>query len=132
MEAAREDPAFLDEIERLLPTVREPYAPDKPIRVECSEVFEQVARLCERYRGATGAQRSYVRSRADRTIAGNLEVFGLRAAILGARQRSLDLVRSYARRHPDLQTLSSMGWYEVETPEGAGFTTIRPKPVPLA
>jgi hypothetical protein len=56
--------------------------------------FERCLELCELYRAATPVQRSWVRSRIDHGIGGKLGLFGLRAAVLGARRRSVDLVRA--------------------------------------
>jgi hypothetical protein len=56
--------------------------------------FDACVQLCDRYCSGTDSQRTWLRSIVDRRIAGNLGVFGLRAAILGARERSTDLARA--------------------------------------
>lgn len=92
-EMTRDHPVFARDVERLLPRVREPYAPDKLIHVTRDQAFDNIAALCERYRIGSDAERVYIRSRVDRTSAGLMGLFGLRAAILGARQHSRELIR---------------------------------------
>lgn len=56
--------------------------------------FEGCLRLCELYRTGGESQRTWIRSAVDRGIAGRIRLFGLRAAILGAREGSVDLSRA--------------------------------------
>jgi hypothetical protein len=73
---------------------QEPFAGDQMVRLDGEPRFLRCLELCDLYRIATPVQRSWVRSRIDRTIGGKLALFGVRAAILGARQRSVDLARA--------------------------------------
>ena len=86
--------AFVDTIEQLLPKDRRKWAPDQLVQIERSPWFEDCHQICERYRSATANQRTWLRSRIDRPLAGNLGVFGLKAAVLGAREHSPSLARS--------------------------------------
>ena len=56
--------------------------------------FEACLELCELYRTASDAQRTWVRSRIDGKCGGKLGLFGLRAAVLAARERSVALARA--------------------------------------
>ena len=140
--------------------------------------FDACRELCDRYAAATDAQRSWVRSRVERQHTGKIGLFALRAAILGARERRVELVRAaliayairdlghddirdvligftlivhcaglasadvpallreiaaiagpalgtlygeWAERYPDVAGIGSMGWRQVDTPDGVGF-----------
>jgi hypothetical protein len=85
---------FASEIESRLPQHKEPFARDKLVRFTREPWFERCLELCELYRGATPSQRTWVRSRIDSTNGGKLCLFGLRAAVLAARERSVDLARA--------------------------------------
>ena len=64
------------------------------VRIVRERSFDDCVQLCDLYRGATDRQRTWVRSRIDRKIGGKLGAFGLRAAVLGAREQSLPLARA--------------------------------------
>ena len=168
------DPDFTSDVERLLPPAeRQPYDPGALIDVKRDPPFDQIMHLCERYRDASVGQRAYIRSRIDSKAGGRLASFGLRAAVLGAREKSLDRIRlsliafaiadlagrdvrdaliglSLLYRCASLaggsaselfqeaarlsgsameavfrdyggQSPGSMGWREVDTPDGVGF-----------
>ena len=170
--------AFVDAIEPLVPRDKHKWTPDQYIHIVRSPWFEDCLQICERYQSATEIQRTWLRSRIDRALAGHLSVFGLQAAVLAARQQSPSLSRNsliafaivdltlgdlrdvliglsllchcgalsgaampalfrevasiagpaltalynnWAGRYPDVQSISSMAWQEVETDEGVGF-----------
>ena len=72
----------------------EVWAPGKLIRFTRSPWFEACVQLCDLYCAATDVQRTWLRSRIDRNIGGKLNLFGLRAAILAAREHSQSLARA--------------------------------------
>jgi hypothetical protein len=185
-EAIRNDPEFLPELERLWLTEGKKYAPDMLVNVPRDEAFERISRICELYRDGMESRRVYIRSRVNQQCTFRFEGFGLRAAVIAAREHSLEMMRlaliafaitdlecsdareilmsapilfhsarlaggdalvlfdeaahlsgpgmaalfrDFARRHPDLQTLACMGWYQVETPDGIGFTRTPPQKI---
>jgi hypothetical protein len=85
--------AFVNDLERLLPKEKHTWTPDQFVRVARSGWFDNCVQVCERYRSATDIQRTWLRSRVDRELGGSLRVFGLRAAVLAARERSPSLSR---------------------------------------
>ena len=87
--------AFCDSVEALLPrNVVHVWDPDQYVRFDRAPWFEACAELCDRYREATDAQRTWLRSMMDHSTGGQLGLFGLRAAVLGARERSPALIRT--------------------------------------
>lgn len=84
----------MDAIEQLLPREKHKFVPDQFVRFKRNPLFDNSVRICDHYRSATAIQQSWLRSRIDRLLAGNLRVFGLRAAILAARERSPSLSRT--------------------------------------
>jgi hypothetical protein len=163
-----------------LPQHKEPWRPDHLVRFARDSQFEQCLELCELYRTAAPVQQTWVRSLMDRGLGGKLGLFGLRAAVLGARQHSAELARAslvafaivdlaggdirdtligltlivhcarlavvdvpailretaaiagaamevlygeWAEQFPNVSGIGAMGWREVETEEGVGFTT---------
>jgi hypothetical protein len=86
--------AFVDELEQLLPKERHQFAPDQFAHIERTPLFDACKQICERYQSGTAGQREWLRSRVDRLIGGNLAVFGLRAAVLAAREHSPELART--------------------------------------
>jgi hypothetical protein len=85
---------FVDAIEQVLPRHKHKWEPDQFVHFERSPWFDDCDQICERYRSATTIQQAWLRSRIGRSIAGNLGVFGLRAAVLAARERSPSLART--------------------------------------
>jgi hypothetical protein len=86
--AARgEDPAFPEQVTELLPRPGERFLGDL-IDLDTSALYQRIQRLCKRYRDGSDAQRVYIRSRMDHNAGSKLTSFGLRAAVVGARQRS--------------------------------------------
>lgn len=87
-------PAFVAAVEPLLPVHEEKWARGKLVRFTRSPWFDNCVQLCELYRAAGEPRRTWLRSRVDRKIGGKLGLFGLRAAILAARERSQALARA--------------------------------------
>ena len=171
-------PEFLAAAEALLPLHDEPWALHKLLRFTREPWFDKCLELCELCAVATGAQRTWLRSRVDRKIGGKIGLFSLRAAILAARRHDTSLARAaligfaivdlvegdvrdtliglslichcatrsgaavpalfrevgdmagpamsalykeWAARYPDVQSIGSMGWKEVDTEDGIGF-----------
>ena len=85
---------FVAAIESRLPRYTEPWRPDHLIHFTRDAQFEQCLELCGLYRGATPVQRTWVRSLMDRGLGGRLGLFGLRAAVLAAREHSAELARA--------------------------------------
>jgi hypothetical protein len=85
---------FVDAAEALLPVHKETWRADTLMHFTREPWFEQCLELCDRYVGANDAQRTWLRSRVDRNSAGKIGLFGLRAAVLGARERSVSLARA--------------------------------------
>src|SRR6266702_2243871 len=85
---------FVAKAEALLPAVELKWSPDGLVRIAREPWMDDCGRLCELYRGGTEAQRTWLRSRIDGKVAGKVGSFGLRAAVLGARERSVDLART--------------------------------------
>jgi hypothetical protein len=79
---------------RLLPTDKWQWYPGQYMDVVRSAWFDKCLELCALYRTGTEPQRTWLRSRIERPVPGNLGVFGLRAAVLAAREHSPDLVRT--------------------------------------
>ncbi|HWD00224.1 MAG TPA: hypothetical protein VG456_25875 [Candidatus Sulfopaludibacter sp.] len=65
-----------------------------PVHEEREPWFERCVELCDLYLAATEAQRRWLRSRIDRASSGKLGLFGLRAAVLAARDHSPSLART--------------------------------------
>ncbi len=86
--------AFITAVEPLLSTTDPKWDPGGLVRIVRERSFDDCVQLCDLYRGATDRQRTWVRSRIDRKIGGKLGAFGLRAAVLGAREQSLPLARA--------------------------------------
>jgi hypothetical protein len=87
--------AFCDSVEALLPrNVVHVWDPDQYVRFDRAPWFESCVELCERYRIATDVQRTWLRSMMDHSSGGKLGLFGLRAAVPGARERSPELIRT--------------------------------------
>jgi hypothetical protein len=87
-------PDFVSTVEERLPEHVEPWSREKMVRFTREPWFERCLELCELYRRATDAQRTWTRSRIDRKSGGKIGLFGLRAAVLGAREKSVDLART--------------------------------------
>ena len=81
-------PAFTSAAEPLLPTHEEPWSRDKLVHFTREPWFDACLRLSDLYAAATDTQRTWLRSRIDRNIAGKLNLFALRAAVLAAREHS--------------------------------------------
>lgn len=105
-QAVREqDAAFPERVCELLQCAEERFSDDLRTVVR-GPLFEKLAALSRLYLGCSPQQRIYMRSRlADRRgaadearrkreIADRLESFGLRAAVMGLREGSLDMVRA--------------------------------------
>jgi len=178
-EAARErEAAFPEQVRALVEGIHDKFSDDLRT-VTRGPLFETLERLAVMYRNASAQERLFLRSEFwhKRRLAERLESFGLRAAVWGLRERSLEMVRTglagfaiadiagdvretlmslpvmfhaarelsgdgalvfedaaaisgpalaavlrdFARRPVDLQTLEVMGWKRVETLEGPGF-----------
>ncbi|HEV8146436.1 MAG TPA: hypothetical protein VGP79_08650 [Bryobacteraceae bacterium] len=90
--AARDDAAFPAKVRELLP--REDQRFDGDLQdVKTGELFDRLSRLCGVYRDGTAAQQVYIRSRMTQRTGRRMESFGLRAAVLGAREASVEQVR---------------------------------------
>ena len=85
---------FVATVESLLPAHDEKWRPDKYIDFTREPWFENVLQICALYQAGTEAQRTWLRSRIDRKTSGKFGIFGMRAAILGAREHSPDLARA--------------------------------------
>lgn len=170
------DAAFVEHSQALLAVGSERVKPGL-LTLDGGPLFQKVQQLCQFYRDASPAQRTYLRSQVDFRLGGRLASFGLRAAVAGARERAPDGVAlgvtafvladlvgdvrevlmslsvmlrcaklsgadaaqlfhevaaiagpamsavlvDFSCRPPEVSTLASMGWREVETPEGVGF-----------
>ena len=85
--ALEQDGAFLERVSPLLPDDQEHFSGDL-IALDRGSLFQKLARLCQLYRGATAEQRTWLRSRIDAGRRAQLESFGLRAAVAGARDHA--------------------------------------------
>jgi hypothetical protein len=86
------DATFPERVQQLLPAPEERFAHKLPT-AERGPLFEKLAALCQLYLEGTAAERTYLRSRIDRKIAGQLDSFGIRMAVFGARERSAAMLR---------------------------------------
>ena len=180
--ALAQDATLPERLMPLLPWSEERFSGDL-VTIDRSPLFEKLASLAQLYLRATPEQRTYIRSRLNWKAAEKLESFGIRAAALGVREHSPEMVRSglaafaagdigpdareilmsvallfhcanrcgfdaqslfqeaaaisgpgmaallldFLNRPAGLQTLSCMGWHEVETSAGPGFRWGWPK-----
>jgi hypothetical protein len=86
------DTTFPERVQRLLPAPEERFVEKLPT-AERGPLFEKLAGLCQLYLDGATAQRTYLRSRIDRKIAGLLDSFGIRMAVFGLRERSAAMLR---------------------------------------
>ena len=85
--------AFTDAVEPLLPRHEHKWSRDQFVHFTREPWFDGCVRLCESYSSASELQRTWLRTRIDRSIGGKLALFGLRAAVLAAREHSSPLAR---------------------------------------
>lgn len=180
----QQDAAFPERVLGLLPCAEDRFSDDL-LNVVRGPLFERLAQLSQLYLECSPQQRVYIRSRLTNRsgtpvrvrAAGRLGGFGLRAAVIGLREGSLDMIKTgltafavadigadvretlmsitvlfhaakrlgadapglfreiaaisgpafaavlidFAGRSEGPPTLASMGWREVETPDGPGF-----------
>jgi hypothetical protein len=90
--ALAHDSTFLDRLAASLPTPDERFAGDLVV-IDRGPLFQKTTGLCQLYLESTPAQRTYIRSRIDWKLSGQLGGFGLAAAVVGVREHSPDLVR---------------------------------------
>jgi hypothetical protein len=90
--ATRDDAAFPEKVRELLPREDQRFEGDL-LDVKTGELFDRLARLCELYRNGSSAQKVYIRSRMTQRTARRMESVGLRAAVLGARETSVEQIR---------------------------------------
>lgn len=86
-----QDSAFLERVVPLLPDAAERFSGDL-VALDRGPLFQKLTRLCQLYSGATAEQRTWLRSRVDARLSSQLESYGLRAAVAGARDRAADYV----------------------------------------
>lgn len=92
-QAARAQDATLpDQLTQLLPSLEERFSSGL-VTIDRGPLFEKLESLAKLYLRATPEQQTYIRSRLNWKAAEKLESFGIRAAALGVREQSRELVR---------------------------------------
>jgi len=81
-------------VEARLPTHKETWTRDNLTRFAKDPWFVACLELCEMYAAAGDPQRTWIRSRVEAAHSGKVGLFGLRAAVSGAREHNVGLVRA--------------------------------------